>query len=719
MNKRVRPKYHGAEIITALIYLCAMSASLMYVVCRTRFIPCTIIMTAVSFGIYCLFYKMRNKRIYAVLSFLAVVLVTSAVVGITLSQGSLKSFVEFIFNNSESFDAGFAGTVILLFSSIIGFATCYFSVYLPRPSFLMFPALIPMILSARTAGGLPAEFVVFLAAGFALAALGTAQPVFPDDVTYFEDKNSRKERLAVVGIFGVILALLLAVIPRNSETPMGDYLDTVINRRASFYGTNALTNFTQSSGVNHGANELSDDLLFYASTNFPVNVSRWAFDKYNGESGWTSLSDYGTGWSSWKTQKQSLSANALASKLRQGAAEGLLEEYSSMLLGLSAVPEQRYYTSARMTIRVADNSSTKVIIHPNRTINVTINDYDKSIYRTLKDEMFADTNLGKNAVYTLEYYISNPNESLINLFEEVDMGELLTAAEEQGVITNTEKTAFLSEREQAEEYYSKTLADPIDPEIVKLAKEITSGLTSNYEKALAIERWFGEAGFIYDLGYVPEETTAEYFLFESKRGICSDYATAATLLLRAAGIPTRYVEGFVLDEDSRDEYERYAVKAANAHAYAMSYIEGLGWLEIDGTKYVEVYDGGDALSVPALIILIIIAAAAIAALLFRNQISEAIFAISLVFRSKNGKIRSIYLRTRKLVCSINGTEPKSASSGEIKDIASRSLGMGKETEEITDSADILLYGDKNTNISPKKLYKNYRLIRKTKRKMKK
>ena len=50
-------------------------------------------------------------------------------------------------------------------------------------------------------------------------------------------------------------------------------------------------------------------------------------------------------------------------------------------------------------------------------------------------------------------------------------------------------------------------------------------------------KWFGDDGFVYDLSYAPAEHTPNYFLLESKRGICSDYASALTLLARAAGLP--------------------------------------------------------------------------------------------------------------------------------------------------------------------------------------
>ena len=716
MNKKVRPQYQGAEPITALIYICSMSAALMYVLCRQQALVCTIIMTAVSFGIYMLFYLFRRKRAFAVLSFFANAIAVVVLVGVVQNSGMSSMFIDFIFKNSEIFDPLLAGTSIAIFSGIFGFTTCYFSVYLPRPSFLLLPALVPMILSARTAGGLPAGFTVFLAVGFGLAVLGSARPEFPKDIVYIDDKSARKERLASIAVFGIISALLLTVIPRSTDTPMSDYLDTVLNKKTSFYGRSTLSNFTGKSSVNTGANKPSDNVLFYVSSPFYPLLSRWSFDKYNGEDGWTAISGYTTGWGGWEANQQSLDANALAESLKNGAKDGKLGDYANMLLALGT----SYSRSANMTISVADGTNTRVIIHPNKTFDVYITGFWGDFYRTRKDEIFTEKDLGVNASYSIKFAYSQPNQSLISLFEQVDFEKLLDAAADEGVISGTLRDNFVNERNIAENYLKRTLEEsPISPEITALAKEITAGITSNYEKAQAIERWFGEAGFVYDLDFVPEKATAEYFLFESKRGICSDFATAATLLLRAAGIPTRYTEGFAPDSDNLDEYGRCAVKPANAHAYSMCYIEGFGWLEIDGTRYAREDNSNEQLASAALIILIVLAGIAVLAIVFRKPISEGVFAVSLLFGSSERKIRRIYLRTRRLACSISGIEPESAAAGEVCAIIKRSLGLNQEADEITQSADMLLYGGKKPEIPAKRLYADYRAVRRTKRKMKK
>ena len=75
------------------------------------------------------------------------------------------------------------------------------------------------------------------------------------------------------------------------------------------------------------------------------------------------------------------------------------------------------------------------------------------------------------------------------------------------------------------------------------------------------------------------------FLFEYKEGICGHYASAATMIFRALGIPARYTVGFVGDAVANEEV---GVSAAQAHAWVEVYVDGIGWV------MVEVTGGGSA-----------------------------------------------------------------------------------------------------------------------------
>ena len=73
---------------------------------------------------------------------------------------------------------------------------------------------------------------------------------------------------------------------------------------------------------------------------------------------------------------------------------------------------------------------------------------------------------------------------------------------------------------------------------------------------------------------------AVYFLTEAKEGVCQHFATAATMLYRAFGIPARYTVGFAKTVTPNGETQ---LTAGDAHSWVEVYVDGLGWVPIDAT----------------------------------------------------------------------------------------------------------------------------------------
>lgn len=93
------------------------------------------------------------------------------------------------------------------------------------------------------------------------------------------------------------------------------------------------------------------------------------------------------------------------------------------------------------------------------------------------------------------------------------------------------------------------------------------------------------------------------FLFETRRGYCEYFATAAALLLRLQGVPTRYVTGFNVRDESLLA-GHYLVRESDAHAWIESYLPGRGWLEFDPTpsaQYAELHKGSEPGAATALL----------------------------------------------------------------------------------------------------------------------
>lgn len=76
------------------------------------------------------------------------------------------------------------------------------------------------------------------------------------------------------------------------------------------------------------------------------------------------------------------------------------------------------------------------------------------------------------------------------------------------------------------------------------------------------------------------EDFAMWFLEESETGYCVHFASAAAVLLRAAGIPSRYVSGYLV---STVAGEQVTVYQKNAHAWVEVFIEGAGWVMLEAT----------------------------------------------------------------------------------------------------------------------------------------
>lgn len=66
-----------------------------------------------------------------------------------------------------------------------------------------------------------------------------------------------------------------------------------------------------------------------------------------------------------------------------------------------------------------------------------------------------------------------------------------------------------------------------------------------------------------------------------RRGYCQYYATTMAILLRAAGIPTRLVQGFLPGDRSPSGIE--TIRNSAAHAWVEVYFPGYGWVDFDPT----------------------------------------------------------------------------------------------------------------------------------------
>ena len=120
----------------------------------------------------------------------------------------------------------------------------------------------------------------------------------------------------------------------------------------------------------------------------------------------------------------------------------------------------------------------------------------------------------------------------------------------------------------------------------QFARDATRGASaqsSNYARALLLAS-ATQRGAIYTLRppTVPaDRDAADFFLFESRRGYCTYFAGALTVLCRAQNIPARVVSGFVAPD--QNGAGQSTIRDANAHAWTEVWIENWGWAVVDAT----------------------------------------------------------------------------------------------------------------------------------------
>ena len=184
-------------------------------------------------------------------------------------------------------------------------------------------------------------------------------------------------------------------------------------------------------------------------------------------------------------------------------------------------------------------------------------------------------------------YFSNSSEIYITRnLQEGDTYEVkapLYVSTDPGIGTLTEICATLGDPhwESIRNTYLE-LPDHLEKPVWDLAQEITSMAETPYEKAMALQNYLTRNyKYTLDVGEHPENIDfVTSFLLDTKKGYCTYFASAMTVLCRMAGLPARYVEGYLAEPNANGEA---LVTGLQAHAWTEVYFEGFGWLTFDAT----------------------------------------------------------------------------------------------------------------------------------------
>jgi len=137
------------------------------------------------------------------------------------------------------------------------------------------------------------------------------------------------------------------------------------------------------------------------------------------------------------------------------------------------------------------------------------------------------------------------------------------------------------------------LPDSLPKRVRDLAIETTRSAFNAYDKALALSDML-RAGYTETYAIEPPPVNVDavdYFLFAQKAGYSDYFASAMTVMLRAAGIPARLATGYssgIADKTTGS----FTVRLSGAHSWPEVYFPTYGWLPFEPSPSFEPIERG-------------------------------------------------------------------------------------------------------------------------------
>lgn len=132
----------------------------------------------------------------------------------------------------------------------------------------------------------------------------------------------------------------------------------------------------------------------------------------------------------------------------------------------------------------------------------------------------------------------------------------------------------------------------LDPIVAATAKRVAGGVSTDFDKAVALQTWFRGGDFTYSTrtpaaaGYDGSGLDVIIPFLKSKSGYCVHFATTMAVMARTLGIPSRIAVGFLpgkLTHPGKSRTAVYEVSSSNLHAWPELYFKGVGWVRFEPT----------------------------------------------------------------------------------------------------------------------------------------
>lgn len=549
------------------------------------------IVTAVMFAIG----RFTDKHHFAggiIITILAVVLLR-LFIGLILGNDWGDGFQKWFLTGADEADTqlDYLLALIVSFVPFFSLTVYYFSCILYRMSFLTLVSIIPFALSVKVLTEINNVYVALIAM-LNIAALMSA--LRSDSGGRVSSGN--KASVFSACVFGFILLIFSAFFPKESEARYYDEFERLFMNSGDNTPFSDFSIFSEFSGGPDSFRNFSNKYLYMVYGDKVPYFKRQTFDLYDfNELHWYSDNYYSEPYylkDEWAEKNSKLSLTQLKESISaaDGYAPGFAEKY-----GLTTLSEYADFTEEIKAANIVpENFGAVYYIAPARAINIIPYDNSNVIYVT-RNGVFRNKQLPHDPglSYQVLYYDEfTPRYYWLELgganFSDEECGSMLAELCRILEVNNDplyeNAYAFYELHNEAMDYRTSEYeenCESIPSEIKELAEQITTGLVYDWQKAEALQSYFSDNGYVYDLNYLPPDPGVEYFIFESKRGSCTHYATAYLLMARSIGLTARYTEGYSPDITGRDNV--FSVKDSSSHAYPEVYIQNMGWIVFEPT----------------------------------------------------------------------------------------------------------------------------------------
>lgn len=610
--------------------------------------------------------------------------------------------------DSVRYNAWYTMAVFLLFQIFMMSVIYYFTRVRYRifMNFLIF--IIPFAIYGKEYEKMPTLLIILMAVGYVLLMVRFRQLGSTEKVSVV----SRKETWQSVAAYAVVFAVAATLIPKPQVEANRDMLETLINADALTDRLVEMLNvFRDTTGGDQFRQTTSNTPVYFADSKEPLRLKTSTFTTYDFKTDqWSACSNDSYAVRSGETPILIPSAGYTAQAIQKAAEldpdfkeKFGLEEFCSY-----NIKEPRIRT---VTIYcVSQQGSFAPVPQFAKELKSTGYDHDLSLILTglIRNN---DGAFGRDDSFVFRYsgdnfFLLEDNMEAAKLLMRDDYGQIVSEAYDIMNSANNDSWNVDDDMRYYEEAlgasyiahnmdgYGSLLLDYGDnKKIAELAEELTGGIDNDYDKAKVLEYYFYKNGYTYDTEYRKSSgENAEDFIFDTKTGVCYEYATAMVLLARAAGIPARYCEGYNMQTQTQNDrgFSGYVATANDAHGFPELYIRGYGWMSFEPTMTDLISESSSRSATNSLaragLLILLMALAVLAAILLYPTISHKLFLRSCKKRSPEETVRRVMKRICKIY-SIRGTKTSQEAAQLVRN------GANADISEAAELFDRVVYGE--------------------------